>query len=78
MSEQLIHIKVFYNPEYLNVWIGNSYRINDFIDDIKNTWIQGKYSYSHFFYHLENDCILQGDKTFEENYVVQGDHLILF
>lgn len=78
MYEQLIHIRIFRSPKYFDVWIANTYGVDDFIDDIKNHVLVNKYVYKHFLFHLENNRILEGNKSFMQNDVIQGDHLILF
>lgn len=78
MYEQLIHIRIFQKREYFDVWIANTYDVDDFIEDIKDRVFVNKYVYKHFLFHLENNRILDGGKSFEQNNVIQGDHLILF
>lgn len=78
MSEQLIHIRIFLKPVIHDVWINDLYVINDFINDVKKTWLKYHAHYNHFFYHVEQKRVLDGTKTFKENQVIQSDHLILF
>lgn len=76
--KQLIHIKVFNQSCQHDVWISDCYKIDDFLEDIKESWFCAKYAYKHFIYHVELDCFLDGTKSFKENQVIQSDHLFLF
>lgn len=78
MYEQLIHIRIFCEKEFYDVWISNTYVLDDFIEDIEGKLFTRKITYQHFIFHIENKCILDGTKSFAQNDVIQGDHLILF
>ena len=75
---QLIHVKIFNQDKEFDVWIENSCIIEDFINDITKLWFKDTYMYEHFLYHTIEKRILNNNKSFKENHVIQSDRLILF
>lgn len=78
MDKCLLHIKVFSEKRWHDVWIQKDANIGYFILDIQDSWLIEDYAYEHIFYHCEANRFLVSEQTWEENYVCSGDHLILF
>lgn len=78
MHEILIFIQIFNEKKIHDVWISDTYVIGDFLNDIVSMWCKDSYQYDHFFLLKHSNDILDITKTWQENDIVSGDHLILF
>ncbi|MGM9946475.1 hypothetical protein [Floccifex sp.] len=77
MNRILLHIKVFTHPYPHDVWMQEDGQVENFIKDVTKKWLCEKYTFDHFMYHVETKRVLENDKTWKENRVLPGDHLLL-
>ena len=77
MKKYLLHIKVLPHPYVHDIWMNSQGNVGSFIKDISGKWLCERYTFDHFPFHVENRRILDNQKTWQENFVCTGDHLIL-
>lgn len=73
----MTHIKITVYERYKNervFLVDTCYLVGQFLKEIdQNTHCH----YQRSFFCIENNCFVDSNKTFQENYIVSFDHLIL-
>lgn len=73
MTEYLLHFKISNHNLEHHVWISSSYIVEDFMKEIESFWeIEG-----YELFGLETKSFLDQKKSWFENQIVSGDHILV-
>lgn len=77
MNEIVLYIRVFSEKEWHSISIDSFYLIDPFLRSLVKCWLPFDTKREHYFYSMERNGVLNGQKSLKENGVVYGDSLVI-